>query len=98
MLTGSRDTLSWRSYLVEEIGAEAGVAAEPLVASILTALDDVAGDHAASVLQRSLPGELHRVLVLVLPRQVQRRTGTLCMGGAQKTVSLWSRVCVHLNH
>lgn len=46
-------------YLVEEVRAETGVAAEPLVRTVLTAFNDVSGDHAASVLQWSLPGELH---------------------------------------
>ena len=46
-------------YLVEEVRAEAGVATQPLISAILAALDDVSGDHAASVPLRSLPGELH---------------------------------------
>ncbi len=77
-------------YLVEEVRAEAGVAAEPLVGTVLAAFDDVSGDHAASIPQRSLPGELHRALVLVLPGQVHRGTGTLCMGWTQKTQILLS--------
>lgn len=65
-------------YLVGEVRAEAGVAAEPLVCAIFAAFDDVSCDYAASVLQRSFPAELHRALVLVLPGQVQRWTGGFC--------------------
>lgn len=46
-------------YLVEEVRAKAGVAAQPLISAIFTTLDDVSSDHAASVLQRSLPVELY---------------------------------------
>lgn len=51
--------LNCHLYLVEEVGTEAGVAAEPLVGAVLTTFNDVSGDHAASVPQRSLPCELH---------------------------------------
>lgn len=70
--------ISFDLYLVEEVRAETGVAAEPLVRTVLTAFNDVSGDHAASILQWSLPGELHCALVLVLPGQVQRGAGRLC--------------------
>lgn len=65
-------------YLIEKVGTEAGVAPEPLVSAVLTTFNDVSSDHAASILQRCLPGKLHRALVLVTPRQVLRRAGRLC--------------------
>lgn len=57
-------------YLVEEVRAQASVAAEPFVGAILTAFDDVSSDYAASITQRGLPCQLHRALVLVVGRQV----------------------------
>lgn len=72
--------ISVQLYLVEEVGAEAGVAAQPFISAVFAALDDVSCDHAASVPQRSLPVELHRALVLVLPDQVQRGTRAFCRG------------------
>lgn len=54
-----RMCLNCYMYLVEEVGAETSVAAEPLVGAILAALDDISGNHSASVPQRSLPGELN---------------------------------------
>lgn len=46
-------------HLVVQVGAEASVAAEPLVGAVLAALDDVSCDHTASILEGSLPAELH---------------------------------------
>lgn len=65
-------------YLVEEVRAQTSIAAEPFVRSVLAALNDVPGNHATPVAQWRLPRQLHRVLVLVLPGQVQRGAGRFC--------------------
>ena len=64
-------------YPVGEVLAEPGVAAEPLVWSFITLLDDVAGDHAASITSGGLPEEGHSSLGLLTVVQVQRRTWPL---------------------
>lgn len=75
--TATKGTVGWE-YPVGEVGAEPGVAAQPLVRSLVALLDDVSSDHAAAVAGWCLPGERHCRLDLVTVVQVLRRTRSLC--------------------
>ena len=44
-------------YPVGKIWTQSGVAAEPLITAFITFLDDVAGDHAATIAGGRLPGQ-----------------------------------------
>lgn len=57
-------------YPVGEVRTQSGVAAQPLVGALVTFLDDVAGDHAATVASGRLPGQRHGRLDLVAVVQV----------------------------
>lgn len=62
-----------QQYPVGKVRTQPGVAAQPLVSAIFTLLNDVAGDHAATVANRGFPGQRDRRLDLVTEVQIQRR-------------------------
>lgn len=73
------------SYAVAEVRTQSGVAAKPLVGAIVAFLNDVAGDHAATVADRRLPGQCDRCLDLVAEVQVQRWAWPLCSHNKKTT-------------
>lgn len=70
------------AYPVGEVRTQSGVAAEPLVRAVLTFLNDVSCNHAATVVYGRLPGQRDCCLDLVTKVQVQRWARPLC---GQKT-------------
>lgn len=65
-------------YPVGKVGAQSGVAADPLVGASVAFLNNVSGDHAAAVAGGRLPSQRDRRLDLVAGVQVERRTRPLC--------------------